>query len=71
MKLEEKMPTSPPDFVAMVQRPATLIGYLCGSLTAAGRLTQESMHTHDPQGEVYCIHSVSSSFHHVQLPSEP
>ncbi len=36
----------------------TLIGYICGSLCAAGGLTQESMHTHKPEGEVYVIHSV-------------
>ena len=37
----------------------TLVGYICGSLCAAGSLTEESMHTHKPNGEVYCIHSVS------------
>ena len=49
------------DGLAILGRPASLIGYLCGSLSAAGKLTHESMHTHDPQGEMYCIHSVSWS----------
>ena len=61
MKLEEKLPTSPlaSDALATLERPASLIGYLCGSISAAGKLTHETMHTHDPQGEMYCIHSVS------------
>ena len=37
----------------------SLIGYICGSLSAAGKLSQVSMHQHDPEGDVYCIHSVS------------
>ncbi len=41
----------------------TLVGYICGSLCAAGSLTEESMHTHQPNGEVYCIHSVSHPSH--------
>ena len=35
-----------------------LVGYVCGTLTASGRLTHESMARHDPEGTALCIHSV-------------
>ncbi len=36
----------------------TLVGYTCGTLTAADTLTHESMSRHDPEGQTLCIHSV-------------
>ena len=36
----------------------TLVGYTCGTLTAAETLTHESMSQHDSQGQTLCIHSV-------------
>lgn len=36
----------------------SLVGYVCGTLTAHDRLEEESMASHDPQGSVLCIHSV-------------
>ena len=35
-----------------------IVGYICATLTAAGSLTQECMQSHDPEGNLLCIHSV-------------
>lgn len=35
-----------------------IVGYICGTLSAAGKLTHESMSRHDPEGDMLCIHSV-------------
>ncbi|GLC71902.1 hypothetical protein PLESTF_001179100 [Pleodorina starrii] len=35
-----------------------VVGYVCGTCTNAGRLTHDSMATHDPEGSLLCIHSV-------------
>lgn len=39
-------------------RQEHLAGFVCGTLTSAGKLTHESMSTHDPDGTLLCIHSV-------------
>ena len=35
-----------------------MVGYICGTLSAAEKLTHESMSRHDPEGDMLCIHSV-------------
>ena len=35
-----------------------LKGFVCGTLTSATKLTDESMSTHEPSGTTLCIHSV-------------
>ncbi|GBF95544.1 hypothetical protein Rsub_08525 [Raphidocelis subcapitata] len=35
-----------------------IVGYVCGTRSDAGSLTQESMARHDPGGPLLCIHSV-------------
>jgi arylalkylamine N-acetyltransferase len=35
-----------------------LCGFICGTLTTATTLTDESMSTHEPSGKTLCIHSV-------------
>ena len=35
-----------------------LVSYVCGTLTNRNTLTHESMSSHDPDGNVLCIHSV-------------
>lgn len=35
-----------------------IVGYCCGTLTAADGLTEESMAGHEPEGSLLCIHSV-------------
>lgn len=39
-------------------QPDQLVGFVCGTQTSAGKLTHESMSTHDPEGSLLCIHSV-------------
>ena len=34
------------------------MGYICGTLSAAEKLTHESMSRHDPEGDMLCMHSV-------------
>lgn len=41
-----------------------LVGYICGTLTAADSLTHESMSKHDPDGRTLCIHSVCVAAEH-------
>lgn len=36
----------------------TLVGYTCGTLTAADKLTEDSMAEHEPTGQTLCLHSV-------------
>lgn len=38
-----------------------IVGYICGTLTAAESLTHDSLQKHDPVGEMLCIHSVGAS----------
>lgn len=38
-----------------------LVGFVCGTLTKADRLTHESMQQHDMEDTTLCIHSVSHS----------
>ncbi|GFR49520.1 hypothetical protein Agub_g11563, partial [Astrephomene gubernaculifera] len=35
-----------------------VVGYVCGTCTCSGRLTHDSMATHEPDGTLLCIHSV-------------
>ena len=35
-----------------------IVGYICGTLTAADSLTHECMQSNDPEGNLLCIHSV-------------
>ena len=37
-----------------------IVGFICGTLTAAERLTHHSMQHHEKEGRTLCIHSVSS-----------
>ena len=54
MRLQEANPF----FLGRYEEGSTLVGYVCGTLTAHDRLDEESMASHDPQGAVLCIHSV-------------
>lgn len=40
------------------QGPDILVGYTCGTLTAADKLTEHSMKEHEPTGQTLCLHSV-------------
>ena len=40
------------------QTSDTLVGYSCGTLTAADKLTEKSMQEHEPTGQTLCLHSV-------------
>lgn len=37
-----------------------IVGFVCGTLTAAERLTHHSMQHHEKEGHTLCIHSVSA-----------
>lgn len=41
-----------------VQSSDILVGYACGTLTAANKLTEKSMQEHEPTGHTLCLHSV-------------
>ena len=43
---------------AFAEEGEVLRGFVCGTLTTASKLTDESMSTHEPDGTTLCIHSV-------------
>ena len=42
--------------VAMRPADSAIVGFVCGTCTAAAGLTHESMSTHDPEGQLLCVH---------------
>ncbi len=42
-----------------------VVGFICGTLTAAERLTHRSMQHHEKEGRTLCIHSVSTATLHI------
>jgi len=48
------------DFFLCAEQSSTgvVVGFCCGTLTRAATLTAETMATHEPDGELLCIHSV-------------
>ncbi|EFJ49157.1 hypothetical protein VOLCADRAFT_104364 [Volvox carteri f. nagariensis] len=62
-KLEFRILSAPNVFMVAMQcrdggAEPEVVGYVCGTCTNAGRLTHESMATHDQEGALLCIHSV-------------
>jgi RimJ/RimL family protein N-acetyltransferase len=45
-------------FLPSGQESETLVGFVNGTLTTKGELTDESMSEHEPNGTLLCIHSV-------------
>ncbi len=45
--------------------PEAIVGYICGTLSKADKLTHDSMQTHEAEGEMLCIHSARSPPHIV------
>lgn len=56
-------PAAADQFLAAVQAAPgggglQVVGYCCGTLTSAGKLTEESMGAHEPEGNLLAVHSV-------------
>ncbi|KAJ1473654.1 acyl-CoA N-acyltransferase [Baffinella frigidus] len=45
-------------YFMMAERSGELLGYVNGTVTTADSLTHDSMGTHEPSGNMLCIHSV-------------
>ena len=57
-KLSMRMQEAPDYFWGAFDADGTLQGFVCGTLTTAEQLTDESMSEHEPAGTTLCIHSV-------------
>jgi len=57
-KLQLRMREAGDYFHGAFTAEGALCGFICGTLTTASTLTDESMSTHEPSGTTLCIHSV-------------
>lgn len=57
-KLRQRIREAPTFFRGAYDAEGELRGFICGTLTSAASLTDESMSTHEPGGSKLCIHSV-------------
>ena len=57
-KLLVRMREAPEFFHGAFTAEGKLEGFVCGTLTTASTLTEESMSVHEPAGDTLCIHSV-------------
>ena len=56
--LERRQAEAPGGFLVAEREGSGVVGFVCGTQTAAAGLTHESMARHDPGGRTLCIHSV-------------
>ena len=56
--LERRQAEAPGGFLVAEREGSGVVGFVCGTQTAADGLTHESMARHDPGGRTLCIHSV-------------
>ncbi len=56
-KLEMRIRSAPNVFLLAMQQER-IVGFTCGTGTTSAKLTHESMSTHEPEGQLLCIHSV-------------
>ena len=57
-KLLQRIQQAPTFFRGAYGADGQLRGFICGTLTSAKKLTDESMSNHEPGGNKLCIHSV-------------
>jgi len=60
-KLRMRIEEAPEFFYGVFQEVGStskIRGFVCGTLTASGTLTDEAMSIHEPEGTTLCIHSV-------------
>ena len=57
-KLLMRIREAPEFFSGAFTAEGVLCGFICGTLTTSGELTDESMSLHEPDGTILCIHSV-------------
>lgn len=57
-KLRQRIQKAPAFFRGAYDPDGNLCGFICGTLTSAKTLTDESMSLHEPGGSKLCIHSV-------------
>ena len=61
-KLQMRMRDAGDFFRAAYSEDGIPCGFICGTLTTATKLTDESMSSHEPEGATLCIHSVVGAF---------